>query len=463
MSTAAPNLESEPKRLAQDPRWALARRIAGSSTFARSEQMPKLLLYVCKMTIADRAEEINEQRIGVEVFGRAPNYDPAVDGIVRSHATRLRQRLEIYFNGEGIHEPLRIEIPRGGYVPRFYPVGREANQVADVPVRADKSVETPTAELPLPRLPDPAPAPDRWFHWKWLKPFLVGLSLAAVAMAVEHHLRHDAAIASASSHSGIKQTEIERRFWGTVFPNDGRTLIVPGDSGLVLYETSTGQEVTLSDYIGGGYRDPNHIKAVAPAATQAVVLNLAGRRYTSIVDLDMSTELSHLPQWNSERAATVFARDLRPSDASASNLILIGSKEANPWVSLLEPSINFVLVSDKKWGFRFLNRHPQNGELQEYVPQEESGGIGAPAVYGDVVYLPNPSGRGMILVLGGLWMSGTQSAGNFVLDSARFSDWLKSIARPDGSIPPFELLISTKSLESSATDSTIIAKRVYSK
>jgi hypothetical protein len=223
----------------------------------------------------------------------------------------------------------------------------------------------------------------------------------------------------------------------------------------------TGQQVTLADYVGGGYLDLNHIKSFPSTGSPDLTQNIGARRYTSIVDLNIASQLSHLPQWNPGRSTIVFARDLRPSEADSSNLILFGSKEANPWVSLVEPSMNFVLTADKKWGFGFINRHPQKGELAEYIPQETSGGIGATAVYGDVAYLPNPNGKGMVLVLGGLWMSGTQSAANFVLDGSLFSDWLKSIANPDGTIPSFELLIATKSLGSSATDSSIIAKRVH--
>jgi len=99
----------------------------------------------------------------------------------------------------------------------------------------------------------------------------------------------------------------------------------------------------------------------------------------------------------------------------------------------------------------------------DYIPKDEPGNLGAPVVYGDVTYLPNPSGKGMILSLSGLWMTGTQSAGNFVLDGNQFSKWLNSIVRPDGTIPSFELLICTKNLQGSATDSSIIAKRVSDK
>lgn len=66
----------------------------------------------------------------------------------------------------------------------------------------------------------------------------------------------------------------------------------------------------------------------------------------------------------------------------------------------------------------------------------------------------------MVLVLSGLWMSETQSAGEFVLDENSFSNWLKSIAAPDGTLPPFELLIGTKNLQGSAAYSSIVAKRI---
>ncbi len=458
MSTAPPNFGYEPQGPAEDPRWTLARRVAGSSTFARSEQLPKLLLYVCRMAIADRVSEINEQRIGVEVYGRSPNYDPSVDGIVRSHATRLRQRLELYFSGEGVHEPLRMDIPRGGYVPRFYTVAQEAPAAAPIQTPVESAAALQVADT-FPVKPLPEPSLYRGFHRRWMKPFLAGFSLAAVVVVVAFHLRQDAVAAG----SRIRQTEVERKFWSSLFPANGRTIIVPGDSGLVLYETLTGHEVTLADYIGGGYRDPYRGKSDPAVQAQPFAMDVASRHYTSIVDLELSTQLSHLPQWSAQRAAIIYARDMRPADADNSNLILIGSKEANPWVSLVEPSMNFALISDKRWGFCFINRRPANGERTIYMPEAPTGGIGAPAVYGDVAYLPNPSGKGMVLVLSGLWMSGTKSAGDFVLDGSRFSDWLKSIANPDGTIPPFEVLISTTSLESSATYSSIIAKRIHSK
>lgn len=100
-------------------RRELVRRIVRSPTFARSERLGTLLTYVCDLAFKGREAEINEQKIGQAVFGRSQDYDSAVDGIVRSQASRLRGRLELYFQQEGADEPIRVVIPRGGYVPMF--------------------------------------------------------------------------------------------------------------------------------------------------------------------------------------------------------------------------------------------------------------------------------------------------------------------------------------------------------
>src|ERR1700692_5110673 len=97
-------------------RRAVVRRVVESSAFAKSERLSSFLCCICDLSLSGRASEINEQKIGTTVFGRPPDYDSSIDGIVRPQASRLRQRLDLYFNGEGSEEPLRITLPRGSYV-----------------------------------------------------------------------------------------------------------------------------------------------------------------------------------------------------------------------------------------------------------------------------------------------------------------------------------------------------------
>ena len=102
----------------QTPRDELE-RVLSSACFARSVRVSKLLRYLVERQIEGKEDELKESIIGVEVFGRTPAYDPKLDSTVRSEAVRLRARLSRYYATEGSRNPLVIELPKGGYVPRF--------------------------------------------------------------------------------------------------------------------------------------------------------------------------------------------------------------------------------------------------------------------------------------------------------------------------------------------------------
>src|SRR5206468_3081782 len=48
------------------------------------------------------------------------SFDPRTDPIVRVQARRLRARLTRYYEEEGRHEEIRIELPKGSYAPVFH-------------------------------------------------------------------------------------------------------------------------------------------------------------------------------------------------------------------------------------------------------------------------------------------------------------------------------------------------------
>jgi serine/threonine-protein kinase len=103
-------------------------RVLSSACFARSERMSKLLRFLVERQLAGREGELKESTIGVEVFGRSPDYDPKVDSTVRSDAVRLRARLSKYYTTEGSQDPIVIDLPKGGYIPTF----RQPEVVPDV-------------------------------------------------------------------------------------------------------------------------------------------------------------------------------------------------------------------------------------------------------------------------------------------------------------------------------------------
>jgi Tol biopolymer transport system component len=98
---------------------AAVSRLLASPEFAQSERMQRLLQYLIGAVLDGRGGELKETVIGVDVYGRAPGYDPKIDGIVRTEARRLRLKLGEYYGGAGASEPIRIDLPKGGYVPVF--------------------------------------------------------------------------------------------------------------------------------------------------------------------------------------------------------------------------------------------------------------------------------------------------------------------------------------------------------
>ena len=137
-------------------------KILSSPAFVRNRRLSAFLRFVIEQELSGRRDLIKESIVGVEVFGRRPDYDVRHDSVVRTEAGKLRIRLEKYYAAEGTADPLVIELPKGGYAPVF----REQR----------KTLET-TATEPRPVSEPRAPASGRM----WV---LVTLACLAVALMV---------------------------------------------------------------------------------------------------------------------------------------------------------------------------------------------------------------------------------------------------------------------------------------
>ena len=101
---------------------AQLKRILDSGDFRASDKQRKFLSFVVDETLEDRASQLKGYTIAVAVYGRTEKFDPQVDPIVRVEAGRLRRALEHFYLTAGEKDPVRIKIPKGGYVPTFHTV-----------------------------------------------------------------------------------------------------------------------------------------------------------------------------------------------------------------------------------------------------------------------------------------------------------------------------------------------------
>jgi hypothetical protein len=117
-------------------------RLLANPLFRNSKRYPNLLRYVVERALDGHAGELKERTLGVDVFGRAPDYDTNLDPVVRTTAGEIRKRIAQYYHEPGHETELRIELPAGSYIPEFR-----------VPAAGHGSAASQTAQRVIPWLP----------------------------------------------------------------------------------------------------------------------------------------------------------------------------------------------------------------------------------------------------------------------------------------------------------------------
>jgi TolB-like protein len=141
-------------------------RLLAWPEIARSPQLGRFLAYIVQRTLDGNEQAIKAYSIAVDVFGRAADFDPQADPIVRVQARRLRALLDDYYRGPGIGEVMQIHLPVGRYIPEFTAAPDPGEPVVEAAAR-----ETPE------RQDEGARYGDSWFV---LGAIVLGLAVVAV-------------------------------------------------------------------------------------------------------------------------------------------------------------------------------------------------------------------------------------------------------------------------------------------
>ncbi len=108
-------------------------RVFQSAAFARSERLSALLEYLLQAAESPESLTVDERNIGIQLFQRPLDWDPGIDPCVRVAMSRLRNKLEVYYQGAGGKDHEKIIVAKGSYLPRivsnsaasFLPIGTE--------------------------------------------------------------------------------------------------------------------------------------------------------------------------------------------------------------------------------------------------------------------------------------------------------------------------------------------------
>ena len=419
----------------------LLEKICDSAELRRSGRLRDFLRFVGQRALQPENSPVSEYEIGVKVFERREGYDTSADNIVRVNASELRKRIAAYYAADGANEAIQLEIPLRTYTPQFRPR----------PVKLLPPAASP--EVALPHLFEPEPVPDldtvpmaqQPKLLRWL-PYLACCLLAVICAFLVYDRQ-----ATKKQIYGWRSEPTIGPFWRGMLDSSRPTDVVLADTSFAMVEDTLKKRISLNDYLSHGYVAQIQASGLSPDVKSNLLI-IATRSNGSLGEFRVAQKILAFDPL-SKRTHLQYARDYVPSAIKSDNLVLIGSSHSNPWCSLFEDRLNFVLDYDPEMnGMVVRNRRPQAGESPEYLSMVDPN---SPSGYGVVDYLPNNGHTADVLIIAGTTSEATEAAGEFVTSEDSFHRLREQLHLQQ--IPYFELLLKTTKLIGTPLSAQIIA------
>jgi hypothetical protein len=349
-------------------------RILASSLFRTSHRCQALLRHVVDRSLAGETSTLKERSLGVDVFGRAPDYDTNADPIVRGTAGEIRKKLAQYYQDPEHSRELRVELNRGSYVPEFHP--------------------PPESAVPA--------------HWPKAR-------IAAIAAMVT------VAVIGVLLMNRWRQPALDR-FWAPLLNVSGGALLSIAQPRVYNFRSDARQK-QIETMIEG-------MSSTELAASQEVIplnqLIPMWDRYMAVGDVTCLVRLASVfekhgkPYRIRSEAATSFS-DLRERPS-----VLIGAFD-NEWTLRLLGDMRFTFYKDYQ-GLELVHDrdHPENTDwkLVNSWPQWN-----IPNDYAIVSRVFDLHTDRMVVVAAGITQFGTAGAGDFLSNSQYFSEAVRRLPK----------------------------------
>ncbi len=165
--------------------------VLASGFLGRTNNLVRLLSFVCEKYFEGAFDEIKEYSIAVQALGRPENFDPQVDTIVRVTAHALRKRLEDYYRSAGAPHPIHICLPPGHYVPKFIHMDEAEAGVHPLPAEVNGTESANSASLQgngfsgsVAQSPETHPPADQTGQARDVKPPRISFRAIAISVVV---------------------------------------------------------------------------------------------------------------------------------------------------------------------------------------------------------------------------------------------------------------------------------------
>ena len=443
------------------------RRILQSATFRNAATLQQLFQFLAAKTIAGAPELLKEYTIGVEALGRKHDFDPKIDPIVRVQSHRLRLKLKEYYDLEGSHDPILIQIPRGHYLPTFETVTiskpdlnrASASEAAVVDTLGSAHSEEQKVDSAI---REPAIS-NVYFNRVVFRGAVIGVAVIAL-LAIGYWLGNryartsagaEAALFSSNADSG-KIPDPVRKFWATFLGNDSEPVIAYTDAIFLLDDSNDLFRFRQGASDGRGALVDSHL--AKQFASNPALVAMAGQLYyengyTGTGELESVGMLAGLLGRMGVHPTIKSSRDITPDDLKQHNVILLGSPFQNVAVAQLLPAGDFIFKNPdarhEQWRAQIVNANPQADELSAYSTERDPTTQVLKTDYSLMTIAPGVISGRYIANLGGLDTKGTEGATMFATSRQGIDELTKILARDGekataGEPPVFQALVHVR-------------------
>jgi hypothetical protein len=394
-----------PNRKNQDPNSIridkALNRLLLSGPFQGSKQCQTLLRFLVENALKDRDGVLKERTIGIEVFGRQPDYNTADDPIVRARVGEVRKRLaQYYLSPEGQDSAIKIVIPSGCYRPTFVfqssaSASAKMRLLEQEPseIAADQIAEPLTSEFTS--LPVEKPWGRR--RWAWTATAVAACVIFLAAWLVS---------------TQFTKTTLDL-FWAPIL-DSRKTVVVYTGTNAVYMPT---QEFADKNYS----MKPLNRDEVPEASTvlpplepgdelTAKDIMLVNTHFVTVGDISANVDVTSLLTAHHRNFDLRSGTDVSFGELRKSSAVLIGAFD-NSWTLEMTGDLSFVFVHE--------HIRERGGQKRIWSTVYAPDGT-ISEDYAVVSRLLDAKTGGRIITIAGITDSGTRAASEFVTDPAQF-------------------------------------------
>lgn len=366
--------------------------------FSHSTRYPTFLRFVVAHFLEGRVDCLKERTLGIEVFGRTPDYDTTVDPIVRVTAAEIRKRLLKYYKDPSHEDEIRILLPTGSYAPHFELPEGGASRVAFM---------VQFLSLEIGSLIDSA-LPDLNLHTE--------------------PLQHSALLSDTSTSQG---SGAHRRIWlGALLATAASLLLVAGGFALKHAHPRPPIETFWSPLLESAkpvlfcVADQSRYAAISLLDASDPVRGNTVTDHSTTLDLDDAVPLVDFASMIRSHGLTYTVQGQGRTtftDLGRGPTVLIGAFD-NIWTLRLTNPLRFHFANDPGMAQVWIEdrQAPTKRDWVNSLPQGEQG---SRKDYALVARFVDPNTSQPAIVVAGLGHNGTAAAGEFLLSPQSLNDF----------------------------------------